>query len=534
MELVDKKKIVEFFMERGILVTPDILESIEAIKRPEDLYALVKDNIDGDEFMVLSKDIHTLLSSNKKLEANWAEFDKSKSVSEKQEDGKQYSRFIDILKEGRETAVQPPQEAVKPAPVQVVFSYNLTEFKKREFQDFVCYFNSRFVDIERMLSVRSELINLMSINRVKAKKERDTVSIIGMVSKKEMTKNKNLILELEDPTGIIKVLVNANKPEVFEMAKDIVLDEIIGVVGQNGDNILFSNLIVWPEIPLTKELKKSGEEAYAIFLSDIHVGSNMFLEEEFEKFLKWLSGEVGNDKQKEIAQKTKYIFIVGDLVDGVGIYPGQEEDLVIKDIYDQYKECARFLSKIPKDKQVIVCPGNHDAMRIAEPQLVIYQDMAKPLFDLPNIIMVSNPGIVNIHASDSFPGFDVLLYHGYSFDYYAREVESIRNNGGYDRADLLMKFLLRRRHLAPTHASTQYSPDVCGDSLVIRNVPDFFATGHIHKCSVSSYRNVTLVSGSCWQGKTAFQEKVGHNPEPCRVPIVNLKTREMKIMKFGD
>jgi len=218
----------------------------------------------------------------------------------------------------------------------------------------------------------------------------------------------------------------------------------------------------------------------------------------------------------------------------VGIYQGQEEDLVIKDIYDQYQVCAEYLSAIPTEKHIILCPGNHDAMRIAEPQMIIYEDVAKPLFELPNVIMVSNPGIVNIHSSEDFPGFDVLLYHGYSFDYYAAEVESIRNNGGYDRADLIMKFLLKRRHLAPTHSSTLYSPDVEKDSLVIRKIPDFFVTGHIHKCAVSNYRNVAMICGSCWQSKTSFQEKFGHNPEPCRVPIVNLSSREMKIMKFGD
>jgi DNA polymerase II small subunit len=533
MESIDKKKLVEFFIARGILITPDILESIESIKKKEDLFTLIEQNVDQKEFMVLNKDIQDLLKPNQKLDANWTEFEKSRTLSEKKSDGRSYVKFVDYLKEGPSPV--PVAVAVEaPSPITIKFSYDLTDIKKREYQDFVCYFNSRFADIERMLSVRSELTNLMSINRVNAKKERDTCSIIGIVAKKEYTKNKNLILELEDPTGRIKVLVNANKPDLFEQAKDIVLDEIIGVVGSNGDNILFSNALVWPDVPLTKELKKASEEAYAIFLSDIHVGSNTFLKDDFEKFLKWLRGEAGNDAQREIADKTKYIFIVGDLVDGVGIYPGQEEDLIIKDIFEQYKECARYLDMIPKDKQIIICPGNHDAMRIAEPQMVIYADMAAPLFELPNITMVSNPGIVNIHGSDDFPGFDVLLYHGYSFDYYAREVESIRNGGGYDRADLLMKFLLKRRHLAPTHTSTLYSPDVCGDSLVIKNIPDFFITGHIHKCAVSSYRNVTLVCGSCWQAKTAFQEKVGHNPEPSRVPIVNLKTRDMKIMKFGD
>ena len=147
--------------------------------------------------------------------------------------------------------------------------------------------------------------------------------------------------------------------------------------------------------------------------------------------------------------------------------------------------------------------------------------------------MVSNPAAVNIGSTKDFPGFDFLLYHGFSFDYFIANVESIRNQGGYDRADLMMKFLLQKRHLAPTHKSTLYIPDVNQDPLVISNVPDFFLTGHIHKSSVSNYRNVTMICGSCWQSKTSFQEKVGHHPEPCRVPIINLQTREVKILKFG-
>jgi DNA polymerase II small subunit len=146
--------------------------------------------------------------------------------------------------------------------------------------------------------------------------------------------------------------------------------------------------------------------------------------------------------------------------------------------------------------------------------------------------MVSNPSFINIHSSTDFSGFDILLYHGYSFDYYVANVDGIRQNGGYDRADLIMKFLLKRRHLAPTHTSTLYVPDVNKDPLVINKIPDFFITGHIHKTSVTNYKNTTLICGSCWQSTTSFQEKVGHHPEPCRVPIVNLNTREVKIMRF--
>jgi DNA polymerase II small subunit len=127
-----------------------------------------------------------------------------------------------------------------------------------------------------------------------------------------------------------------------------------------------------------------------------------------------------------------------------------------------------------------------------------------------------------------------MLYHGYSFDFYVAEVQSIRDNGGYDRADLLMKFLLQKRHLAPSYTSTPYVPDTNSDFLVIDKVPDFFVSGHIHKAAAAKYKDVTLISGSCWQSKTSFQEKVGHNPEPSKVPIVNLQTRHVKILKFGE
>ena len=151
---------------------------------------------------------------------------------------------------------------------------------------------------------------------------------------------------------------------------------------------------------------------------------------------------------------------------------------------------------------------------------------------MPNVFIVSSPAMVNIGAKDSFPGFDVLLYHGTSFQYYADKVKSISSAGGQKRADLIMKFLLQRRHLAPSHTSTQYMPEVEDDPLVIDKVPDFFVTGHIHRATIASYRNVALLNCSCWIAMTEYQEKVGLIPEPSRIIIANLQTRENRIMRF--
>jgi len=521
-----QKEVVSFFLENNIFISPDIINEINIEDDIEKLNSLILSKITSDEFLLLNKDIYNLLLNKNILNINWLEFERLKVISEKERGDKLYKKFIDyIVGEEKETKLDI-------SDVKILFSYK-EESKKREIQDFVSFFNSRYKILENILKNRQELQNIMSINRILNKKEKEKISLIGIVDDKKITKNNNILLKLEDQTGSISVLINKNKTDLLNIAKDIVLDEVIGVVGVSGGNIVFANNIIHPDVPINKELKKSPDEDYAICLSDLHFGSSYFLSEDFNKFLKWINGKTGNENQREIAKKVKYIFIIGDLVDGVGIYPNQDKELIVKDIYEQYNGCAELLKQIPKHIKLIICPGNHDAMRIAEPQPVLYKDFAASIWDLPNTILVSNPALVNIGAKKGFPGFDVLMYHGYSFDYYMANVESIRNNGGYERADLMMKFLLQRRHLAPTHKSTLYIPDVKTDPLVIIKIPDFFMTGHIHYSSVSNYRNITMICGSCWQSKTAFQEKVGHHPQPSRVPIINLQTRDVKILKFG-
>jgi DNA polymerase II small subunit len=157
---------------------------------------------------------------------------------------------------------------------------------------------------------------------------------------------------------------------------------------------------------------------------------------------------------------------------------------------------------------------------------------AESLKKLPNVLLLSNPAMINIGATPDFSGFDMLLYHGYSLIYYSDHVDTIRQKGGQKRPDLLMKLLLQMRHLAPTHTSNLYTPDSNFDPLIITRIPDFFITGHIHRVSVSNYKNITLVNCSCWSDITEDQEKRGLQPQPARVPIVNLKTREAKVINF--
>lgn len=514
-----KTKIIKTFLKNQFVVTEDLLEEIDEGFDVEYFLNKLKKHPENEEVVVLNKDIIRIITEDRK-NLNLGEVEKLKAFKR------------DAILDFEETAEETKEDKKENlSGVKLIYCHE-ENAKKRTVEDFVAHFNKRFEEIRKFLLNRSELPNLLPANKIAAKKDRETVSIIGLIGEKIITKNGNLLLRIEDQGGEIMILVNKTKKELFESAKSLVADDIIGVSGTNSKDYLFANTILLPDVPFNKELTKSPLEEYAIFLSDIHIGSKYFLPEQFNKFIKWIKGEMGSEEQKALVSKIKYMFIIGDLVDGVGVYPEQEKELEITDIKQQYGLLAEHLRQIPSSLSIIVCPGNHDAVSLSEPQPILPKDISASIYDIPNLIVVSNPALVNIGTTNGFSGFDVLMYHGYSFDYYISNVDEIRNNGGYDRADLVMKYLLQRRHLAPTHSSTLYVPINTEDPLVIKKVPDFFVTGHIHKTSVANYQNITLICGSCWQSTTTFQEKVGHHPEPARVPLVNLQTREVKILRF--
>ena len=47
------------------------------------------------------------------------------------------------------------------------------------------------------------------------------------------------MLTIEDSTGRIKAVVSQNKKELHAKAKDLVLDEVVGIIGISGDKIIF-------------------------------------------------------------------------------------------------------------------------------------------------------------------------------------------------------------------------------------------------------------------------------------------------------
>lgn len=469
-----EQKIVSELMSAGVLVTPELLEKLE----------------NGEE------------TEEEIPESILAQFKNTKSP--------ETAAFVE-----------------KTSNIHILQSYDKKP-KKRTYDHFVKYWRHRFEALARMLRARQELQGVTSIARL----QDGNVALIGMVEEKTITKNDNVILKLEDRTATATIIITGREPKLLEQAKNLVLDEVIGITGSAKEGTVFADKIIHPDVPLGKELKKQKDEEYMIVIGDPQVGNKHFLYEEWNNMAAWLRGEVGDEKQKNIAKKVKYAVVVGDLVEGVGVYPGQENDLSISDITEQYEEFAKIIKLLPDHIEIVACPGNHDAGRIAEPQGRLYEDFAKAVYEIPNMTLVSSPALVNIGKKATFPGFDVLVYHGYSLPYYADNIPKIRNAGGLKKVDQIMKFQLQRRHLAVTHGSNRYIPDDEEDPLVIDKVPDFYFTGHIHAVSHGNYRNVTMINAGAWTGITEDQIKRGMEPEPARLPIINLQTRQLTMMNF--
>ncbi len=402
--------------------------------------------------------------------------------------------------------------------VKIISSFNLSP-KKIEVSDFVNMFNYRYNFLKEIL-IKKNLGNYKPLKRIK--NERSSSIIIVSIFDKKITKNDNLIFYVEDPTGNARVVVNSSNLELFEKAKKIILDDIVAFSVVSNGEILFANDIFFPDSFLNERKKLSEDESIA-FISDLHVGSTMFLEKNFRRFLEWLNSK------DNIALKIKYLFINGDCVDGIGVYPDQERFLLIKDMYKQYDFLADLISEIRKDIKIIISPGQHDAVWVGEPQPQISKEWAEKLYEQNNVFFVSNPSIVEIGGK-----FKILIYHGAGMHGIIDFIEEIKINFGHKSPARVVKEMLRRRLLCPAHGSYDYIPFSNKDYHLIEEIPDIVFTGDQHRPEVSYYNNILIICSSCWQSKTPFEEKVGHEPDPCKVPIFNLKTREIKILDFSD
>ncbi len=482
---MDDKEFIKEILSKGMRLTPEAVELIPEMDDKKQIF----DNLVEGEFTIITKE---------DLESIIAEYEK---IPELEVEIKRSSSFQPIAKDY--------SPRIKLYPDKDITNNSRCTGKP---EDFITYFRSRMLMTKTLLNERMGNDPIIKINELKKRPNAD-VRVIGMVVDKRHSKKGNLVIEIEDEEETGLVIIMKNDKDVYELADKIILDDIILFDGKVYNGLLIAKEINWSDVPVIKEKKKIKEDLAVAYLSDLHIGSKFFIEKGFNKFLDWING---NAKEKDLAGKIKYICIAGDIVDGIGAYPGQKEELIVKDIYKQYEMFSDLIEKVPDYIKVIVSPGNHDAVRRAQPQPQIPDEILKG-----RMIKLGSPSWLDLE------GFKHLMYHGDSLD----SIISALPNCDYAHPEIPMVEILKRRNLSPLYGKNSIVPER-KDYLMIDEIPDVLHMGHIHKNGYSTYRGIHIINSGTFQERTDFQIKQGHVPTPGIVPILLMQTGEIIHKKF--
>ncbi|MFO7833645.1 MAG: DNA-directed DNA polymerase II small subunit [Halohasta sp.] len=383
-----------------------------------------------------------------------------------------------------------------------------------EYRQFVTTFRDRYERLSKLLGGR---VNHRPASAIQSMGGGSDAEMIGLVNDIRSTASGHWLIELEDTTGTFPALVMKDR-DIADLVDDLLLDECIAVQGTLADDsgIMFVDSLFFPDVPRTFRPSTADRHVQAALISDVHVGSQEFMADAWNRFADWL--------HTEEAEHVEYLLIAGDMVEGVGVYPDQDEELDIVDIFDQYEAFSEHLKAVPGDMEIIMIPGNHDAVRLAEPQ---------PGFDeeLRNIMSAHDCRITGNPSTVTIEGVSVLMYHGVSLDEVIAELPE--EKASYDEPHKAMYQLLKKRHVAPQYGGKMRLAPEEKDYLVIDDIPDVFHTGHVHKLGWGKYHNVLAVNSGCWQAQTAFQKKVNIDPDVAHAPIVDLDTLDMTVRKFA-
>ncbi|MEM2143149.1 MAG: DNA-directed DNA polymerase II small subunit [Candidatus Thorarchaeota archaeon] len=413
-----------------------------------------------------------------------------------------------------------------------------------ELEDFMELFRDRFRRLSRIYRSRVDTMSAVLPTAVESSERnlrtpmvagtysrRPVQVVLGMVREKTVSRSGNIILVLEDEESTMTCIVPSNRADqtgrtLMQKGTSLLLDEVVCVVGRTDDGGRFiADDILFPDIPTSRKKGRSKRSVYAAFVSDLHFGSDKFLEDDFDRFLHWMCGKDVDSSDKEIVRNTEYLFIAGDLCDGVGVYPDQERDLAILNLEDQYRQLADKIRSLPERIKVICIPGNHDASRQALPRPPVLRMFANPLYELGGrIVMLGDPSYVLVE------GVTVLLTHGDVLDDLVIQIPGVT----YRSPENGMRELLKKRHLSPIYGGKTELAPISRDWMVIERVPDIVHFGHAHHNAVDTYRGVLMVNSGTFQAQTEFMKKQGVEPTPGIVTFVDLHTCEPVLRFFHE
>jgi DNA polymerase II small subunit len=407
--------------------------------------------------------------------------------------------------------------------IKVLKGHDVTGQSKSEgkVENFLGYFRRKFELLSRILKQRQGF-SPRPVSSLKALPKGRPVDVIGMVFRKWVTKNGHVGIQLEDLEGQCIALVLKDDVNLVNVAERILADSVIGIKAVKwNEDLLIVKEVFWPDLPI-RQKNPVESEFFIASTSDFHIGSKLFLEKECNSFLSWLNGRIGQEKEREKAGRVKYLVISGDNVDGVGIYPNQFEELAIKDIYRQYEHFSDLVLQIPEYIEVIICPGQHDAVRWGDPQPAVPKDFLPELSKAKNVHLVGSPSWFEIE------GLKAMVYHGAALHDLIGSVSFLNA----EHPEQAMIEALKKRDIMSTYGLKQpYVPEK-EDYLVIQEQPDLVYIGDMHHNAYGNYRGTTVINSGTWQSRTEYQVKQGHVPTPGIVPVFEISTGKISEKRF--
>ena len=195
--LMDPKEIWSFCLKKGLLIDKEVLNLFSGTTDTESVKLIIEKIKTNTNQRIITKEIFYSNSNN--VEEFFSNIPEEKVKKLKIKLG----LSIEISQEIKDPILN---YEIVDEPIKSVVKINSpmpSLGKKLVVKDFVTHFRNRFTELKNFLQERSELNNLISINKIVG--NRQGISIIGMVSSKKMTKNINILLEVEDLTGKIDI-----------------------------------------------------------------------------------------------------------------------------------------------------------------------------------------------------------------------------------------------------------------------------------------------------------------------------------------
>jgi DNA polymerase II small subunit len=534
-------KIISFVTSKGFQIHPDALILIEKIQ--DNYFQIIEDILSNKKrkkeksMVIISDDIK-----------NFAKFPSYKIPNEHNNCELLIS---DTSLTEQNNKYMYDKETIKDKNFFSIKNDNLTKYKENDenfkiiydsndkinsgegVEGYTSLFRSRYEKSLKILSLRQDsrkvkkieiakqLFNQSKINYNSMSKEDldNSIFIAGLVMSKDI-KNNNYDITIDDQTGLLTA--TTYNEELKKQISMLTVDQMVMIEFENNPKRRKNTIknIFSLDIP-DRIPNRSKSEIFSILISDLHIGSKFFMEKEFQNFLEWLNG---NGDNREIISKIKYICICGDLIDGIGIFPNQDKELLEKDSYSQMDHAIKILSKIPKHMKVFLIPGNHDLGRRALPQPAIPKKYAEKLYSLNNVTMLGNPCMIRME------GIKILMFHGQSLDDIIASIPGL----SYSKPAEAMKLLLKSRHLSPIFGQrTPIAPEK-EDMMIIEDVPDILHSGHVHVIDVDSYKGTLLVNSGAWQSQTPFQQTMGITPTPGIAIAINLANLKPYKIDFNN